>query len=405
MSDTLIALAKSHGLEYEVHECLSKAVEFEPKDPVDPYLAQLLRLFRREHAEAAVWIRALVGRVVSGEAVRTSSFSSKLAKAYHLVKARAERIDGDGPLTKEQIRYLQDAIRERFNYIAKNLESDFTPDDNLLKKWKALGIIDQAVTAKDFASMSEGKLIRNAFVFGRLHSAIEHGHQNYDEILKFVIDAPLTRADTFAIEAAERSAARYITKFGEDIAGEAGRLADAKNRQIVHDMVVNTHKQELHALKFRPDAPDRIVTDWNQLSSELYHTMGDKARDWDRIGFYELNQSKKEGEAMALLAKYGKEKLVYKLPLATACPQCLYLYQDEKGIPRLFRLGVMLGFGSNVGRKPLRVKGGKVIDDGSVMKSETYKPIAGLVHPWCECSGPFPATGYEHWFDQAAQPK
>ena len=396
LSDTLIALAKSHNLEYEVHACLSKAVGFEPKDPADPLLAELVHRFRDEYEAAVLWICAFIDKVVSGEGTKPS---------FSFFKAKPERVPLDGPMSKEQIQAIQDAIRARFDYVVKGFDGDFVPDDQLLKQWKEMGIIGPQVTAADFAVSAGGKLLRNAFLFGRIHMAVERGGRSYADILKIALEAPLTRPDRYAIEAAERSAAMYVTKFGEDVAGAAGKLIDDRNRLLVHDMVVSQQKRELMAIKMREGAPDRLVTEWKQLSSELYHTMEDKARDWDRIAFYETNQAQREGKAMELLAKYGREQLVYKMPLPTACPQCNFLYKDANGIPRLFRLGTMLGYGNNIGKKPLPVRGGKVSSDERTDGADTLKPVAGLVHPYCECSGPFPVTNYEHWIDQAERPK
>jgi hypothetical protein len=402
LANTIIALTKSHGLEYEIHECLSKARKEDiPVEPRDPYIAELLAQFRQEYVKATEWVREFLDRFVAGE-TPPLLLMGKLAKARWLFKARPVTIDG--PLTKQQVRYIQDLIRERFGYIARNLESDFQPDKKLLKKWQDMGIISPDVTIQDFVSANAAsKLVRNAFVFGRLHHAIDQGGLTFDQILKMSLELPLTKPNQYAIEAAEREAAHYITKFGEDIAGEAGRLIDAKNRQIVHEMVANVHRQKLEAIKLREGAPDRIVTNWRQLSSEMYHTMQDKARDWDRIAYTELTNTNLEGRAAELLQKWGPDALVYKTPLPTACEQCKFLYLKD-GIPRLFKLTTMIGYGSNVGRKPHPVKGGVVTGSARSDGAETLKPVVGVVHPWCQCRL-FLATGYEHWYEQAEKPQ
>ena len=395
LSDTLIALAKSHNLEYEIHDCLSKAVGFEPKDPADPLLAELVNRFRDEYEAAVHWICAFIDKVVSGEGAKPS---------FSFFKAKGEGIAEDRPLSREEIESIQNAIRTRFDFIVKGLDSDFIPDDKLLKEWKEMGIIGPNVTAADFALTTGAKLIRNAFLFGRIHMAVERGARGYAKILQIALEAPLTRPDRYAIEAAERSAAAYVTKFSEDVVGTAGKLIDDKNRQIVHDMIVSQQKRELTAIKMREGAPDRLVTNWRQLSGEFYRTMEDKARDWDRIAFTETRNAELDGKAMEMLHKYGPDQLVYKLPLPTACPQCNFLYKDANGVPRLFKLSTMLGYGTNVGRKPLPVRGGVVSASERSDGAEEWKPVVGTMHPWCECRL-YSVNGYEAWIDEAKKPK
>ena len=125
LSDTLIALAKSHNLEYEIHDCLSKAVGFEPKDPADPLLAELVNRFRDEYEAAVHWICAFIDKVVSGEGAKPS---------FSFFKAKGEGLAEDRPLSREEIESIQNAIRTRFDFIVKGLDSDFIPDDKLLKE-------------------------------------------------------------------------------------------------------------------------------------------------------------------------------------------------------------------------------------------------------------------------------
>jgi hypothetical protein len=57
----------------------------------------------------------------------------------------------------------------------------------------------------------------------------------------------------------------------------------------------------------------------------------------------------------------------------------------------------MLANGTNVGRRPLPVKGGVVVSGSRPDGAAGMKPVVGRMHPWCECTGPHPYTGYESW--------
>lgn len=387
---TIIALTKSAHLEEEVFESLEKALACNcPKTPMDPTVGHLMEIFTQLYSDCRKDINGYVARILAGD-------------LEDLVKGEPDSYLPTGPLTDRQVRSIQQAIRDRFNYVAATIDNGFTPDDLTLKRWKKLGIIGGDVTAASFSSSipENVKLVRNAFIYGRFHLAIERGATSYEDILKIALEAPLTRPDQFAIGIAEKQAANYVTQFGESLSTDVVGLALKRNRSIVHDMAVALQKKELQAIKLNGFAKDKTVSTWQEFKSELYHTMDDRARDWDRIGFYELYDAKRYGEGLGLLAKYGPAQLVYKSPLATACAQCKALYLDEKNHPRLFKLEEMLGYGNNIGRKPMPVKGGAVTGEERPDGAEMYQAVAGLVHPWCECSGPFPFTGMEWWADQ-----
>lgn len=388
LSKALVGLARSHHLEEEVVAALQKAMgDDAPKVPKSPAMRGLFFRFRDLYQDAARWCRDYVDSVAAG----------RLEKAEKYI---------DRPLTKEEIQQIQQAIRDRFGYLSAQLEGeDVVVPEDALERWKQLGLVDESVTPQTFAIAAPGeKLIRNAFVFGRLQHALDAG-KSYEEVLKLALKAPLLKPDLHAIAIAEQQTATHITGLAEDLATEAGRLAAARNREIIRQMAVDFHAQKLPA-SVRDEAikrelgmeiPERTVDTWQGFSSELYHTFGEKGKDWDRIAFFELQDAKGQGHGLGLLQEYGPEKPVYKMPLPTACPQCKHLYLTEEGTPRLFRLGEMLSWGNNIGRKPLPVRGGAVADTRRDDGTETLRPVCGQVHPWCECAGPYVFTGMEHW--------
>lgn len=134
------------------------------------------------------------------------------------------------------------------------------------------------------------------------------------------------------------------------------------------------------------EIPDRYVENWQQFKSELHQTMTDKSRDWDRVAYTELTDAQKQGQAMRLLEDGNVDKLVYKVPLPTACAQCKHLYLMPDGeTPRLFKLSELINNGTNHNRKPHPIKGGKVKAGGRGDGQETLKAVAGTIHPWCQC--------------------
>ena len=245
---------------------------------------------------------------------------------------------------------------------------------------------------------------------GRLVHAVEAG-TSYAEIMSSVTTT-IPLPDLHAIAVAEQQTANYITNFGGDIATEAGQLWAKKQAADVRKMAIEYHGRTLQAKVLYREAkeafgmpiPTRYVDSWRGFSSELYHAMDDKARDWDRIAFYELSDAQKQGQSYKLIEDVGPEGLVYKRPLPTACAQCKFLYLEKDGVtPKVFKLFDMIEAGTNIGRKPHPVKGGKVSGDPREDNEETLKAVAGLVHPYCACGGAYEFSGKESFAQKALE--
>ncbi len=368
----------------------SSTISDEPKVPKESAMRELYYRFQAEFHKSVAW---LVDQAIP------SVLNATIEKAVSPLPR---------PLTKEEVQRILQAIHDRFEFVAAQMQSDFTPPEDILERWKAMGLVGQDVTAESFtlaATEPEMHLIRNAFVFGRLHAAMEQG-KGYADILKLATRMPLQKPDLHAIAIAEQQTANYITAMGDHLGTEAGRIMAAKNRAIIQQLAIDYHNKTLPAKVLDEEAkreagfeiPEVQVDTWKQFSSELYHTMEDKARDWDRVAFTELYDARNQGQAMDLLEKFGTDQLFYKMPLPTACPQCRHAYLEADGVtPRVFKLTDLMSNGTNIGRKPHPVRGGAVLSGGRSDGKATLQPVAGLMHPWCQCLGPYPFTGKEAW--------
>lgn len=391
LKKAIASLATASGLETPVLEALQKATcDCGPREPRDPAVRHLLAQFRDLYRQARRDLLEAIASIVHGDVKKAIS---------------------SDPLTKEQLRRIQQAIRDRFEFIAAQMQDDYQPPVEILRRWQERRWVAGNVTAKDFAISvrPEDRLIHNAFVFGRLHQALEAGG-SYEEILKLALGLPLKKPDVHAIAIAEQHAASYITALGDDLAKDAAGIIAKRNRLTIHKMVLDTLGQKLPAKVLDAEAKqalgivtrEKTVDFWTELKSELHHAMEDKSRDWDRVAYYELHDAKGQGQAMQLLEEFGAKTLVYKMPLPTACPQCKHAYLTEDGTPRLFHLPEMMEWGNNVGRKPHQVRGGKVIPGGGRADgAEGLKAVAGQMHPFCSCLGPYPFSGFEPWAEQA----
>lgn len=380
LQKAIVSLVKETGLSDEIEKSLKAEKTCQPKEPRHPAMRELYRRFQALYGESTQWAINYIDGVLSGTG------NKSLEKAVKL----------DRPLTKEEIHQIQEAIRDRFGFISAQMQSiDFQPSPEVLKRWKELGFLDKNVTAKAFAVAipAKKKLVQNAFLFGRLYQAVEKG-KSFDDVLKLALNMPLTKPDTYAIAVAEQQTGNYISALGDNLSKEFGQMAATRNREVIRKMAIEYHGHELT----REDG--KLVDTWQGFSQHLAKKFQDHERDWDRIAFYELKDAEGQGKGMELLESFGPEQLVYKVPLATACTQCIYLYTNPDGKPKLFKISEMLRDGNNIGRKPYPVRGGVVDLDRRLDGAETLKPVAGQVHPWCECSGPYAYSGYEPWAEK-----
>lgn len=380
--------------ESEIGEPLLKAIrakniDTEPKEPRHRATKELYRMLQGEFAKAARDIQAYAGEITA----------VPLQKAIAPVSP---------VITHDQMIQLAQAINGRYGFIAAQLQSvDYQPDPAQLERWKQLGLVHpDATTATFMASIPEEMhIIRNAFLLGKFYEAVESG-KTFAEVMDMARYAPLLKPDLAAIQIAEQQTAMYLTDNAADLVTKVQQLAIQKRNETIRQMAVDFHARKLK--RTVPDreekqeagipTPDRPVETWQQFKSELYRAIDDKTRDLDRVAFYEITDAQKQGQAARLLADGNVEKLVYKTPMPTACAQCkhVYLLADGK-TPKLHRLSELVNNGTNIGRRSHPTKGGKVTPGGRPDGQETMKAVAGLMHPWCQCGGPYEATGYEHW--------
>ena len=400
LNKTLAGMAIGSGIEDELLEMLQKAVKRSTCDDQEPKLPRhratrtLYAMMRQQYVAACRDIERYAAMISTGQ----------LQKAMHA-----------GPLTADQLRQLQQAINDRFGFIGAQLQSvDYQPAPDLLERWKQLGLVDVGITPETFAASipAEVHFIRNAFLMGKFIEAVESG-KSYQEVMHLALYAPILAPDLHAIAVAEQQTALYLTDNAADLATKVGQLAIQKRNETIRQMAVDYHGRKLKRTVLDEEAkrdagieiPERYVENWPQFKSELHQTMEDKARDWDRVAYYELTDAQKQGQAYKLLQDGNVDKLVYKMPLATACAQCKHLFLKSDGkTPRVFKLSRLINNGTNIGRKPYPVRGGKTVPVGRSDGAETLKAVVGLVHPWCACAGPYEYTGYEPWAKEGKKP-
>ena len=379
MTKALRGLAEAEGISEELSKALRRSsVDLTPKVPADPFARRIYEQMMAEFEKAA----ADIERYARGQMLKKSVTA----------------------ITPQQTAALTQAITDRYGFIAAQLQGDYMPDPMQLERWKQLGLVPIDITPETFAASvpAEMRMIRNAFVMGRLADAVEQG-TSFEEALRLALSLPLKKPDMAAMAIAEQQTAMYITDNAADLAKKIGQLAIKKRNDAIRQMAIDYHAGRLkrtvrdEELKQDEEMPERYAENWQEFASELRQTMDDKARDWQRVAYTEIVTAQQNGRAHQLLSESGPDTLVYKMPLPTACAQCRHAYLEEDGFtPKVFRLADLLRNGDNIGRKPHPTRGGKVAPGGRPDGAETMKAVSGTMHPFCACRL-YRYTGHERW--------
>ncbi len=161
----LSSMAMASGIESEIIETLQKAsaCDTTPKLPRHRAIKELYQAFQKELAKAKKDIDQYAKGVLN----------------VTLEKALRQ------PLDMEQLSQLQQAILDRYGFVAAQLQSvDYQPPLDLFLRWKQLGLVQQEIVLEDFSAIVSGDMhfIRNAFLMGKLTEAVESGKSFIDVI-------------------------------------------------------------------------------------------------------------------------------------------------------------------------------------------------------------------------------
>jgi hypothetical protein len=171
----------------------------------------------------------------------------------------------------------------------------------------------------------------------------------------------LTEDELAARKWAQSSAATHVTGLGNTVADDFSTIAvEADSAQ---------RKRFQSAIREELDSNIEHRKTWRELASELGHRTKDWARGFKRIAATEKQTAMQEGFVAGLIKREGDpdETYVAKQPAPDACPDCQRLHLIN-GVPKIFKLSVLIGNGTNVGKK-----------------RPAWQPVVGATHPWCGC--------------------
>jgi hypothetical protein len=263
-------------------------------------------------------------------------------------------------LTKAQLEKIETLIRQRF--------LGFT--------YEALG--ERALTREELEELKRAGLLRGnvrnlvaeGYTLGKVVASLEDeaGRSlTYEQAKRAALKmTPMTEVEKRSIEWAQDHAGQYIKGLSDDMVKEvrasAARTASSAIR-AVQDKIAEAIR-------------DRKTV--SELRTSLFDAIDDRARDWQRVAFTEMNESIQRGiyQEIRRNSPVGSDQLVFKRPNPDACKHCKRVYLEDDGVtPKVFRLS-------------------ELEDNNYGKKAADWGPTIGSVHPWCQCQLQVVPEGY-----------
>lgn len=272
-------------------------------------------------------------------------------------------------LTKAQLEKIEKLIRQRF----------------LAFTYEALG--DRALTTEEIRELQAAGLLRSnvrnlvgdAYTLGKIATMIDPEaarRLTYEQAKKMASKmAPTTEVEKRSIEWAQDHAGQYIKGLSDDMVKEV-RAASAR-----------TASSAIRAVQDEVAEAIRDRKTVSQLRSSLFDAIDDRARDWQRVAFTEMNESIQRGiyHEIRRNSPLGADQLVYKRPNPDACKHCKRVYLEDDGVtPRVFKLS-------------------ELADSNYGLKAHEWQPTIGSVHPWCQCQLQMIPEGYDFVKNEAGE--
>jgi hypothetical protein len=238
---------------------------------------------------------------------------------------------------------------------------------------------------KDYGRLSLGdevSLIERSFALGR-ESALSKKSEYKDldlEKLSKLQKRKYSSVEELAIREAKLHTARRIQRLADEASADAYNRVNKATRDLVDDATTKDILTDEVALGVAEKKTRQ------QLATSIANKLGrDFSADMKKLAVTEMHRAKQRGAAMAIANKVGiyqrsngVDSKVSVVPNKGACKDCLNLYLDEGGNPKVFTLKSLLAQGSNADEGVSHARGAGGIHTG-------WKPVMPPAHPNCYC--------------------
>ena len=200
------------------------------------------------------------------------------------------------------------------------------------------------------------------FMLGRLTAILKESqtkqltNEDSREYLEKGQFIPLSDRERKEYEFSRSKSYNHIKGLADKIVGET------------RDILLEQNKMDVISQEISQGVKDRLGI--KKVVSNLGHRLEEWDRDWERIVRTEMQDIYNNGRLMQLLDRYGLDIRLWKQTYEGACRHCirLHLHNGLNSEPILFTPEVLVGNGTNIGRK--------VAD---------WKAVVGPTHPYCRC--------------------
>lgn len=238
---------------------------------------------------------------------------------------------------------------------------------------------------KDYGRLPLGdevSLIERSFALGR-ESALSKKSEYKDldlEKLSKLQKRKYSSVEELAIREAKLHTARRIQRLADEASADAYNRVNKATRDLVDDATTKDILTDEVALGVAEKKTRQ------QLATSIANKLGrDFSADMKKLAVTEMHRAKQRGAAMAIANKVGiyqrsngVDSKVSVVPNKGACKDCLNLYLDEGGNPKVFTLKSLLAQGSNADEGVSHARGAGGIHTG-------WKPVMPPAHPNCYC--------------------
>ena len=255
-------------------------------------------------------------------------------------------------LTPQQVNQIIKIIKEHMNVILELTTGKSVDNSRLAKKLKLPKQVSDLIT--------------DSYKYGKLGILKNKNLKSMPakEVEKLLRQVKLTPTQ-------EQSISYLKLKAEQNIQSITARITSTVVNAALQDQL-NMYETILEVI---PPALENHPTNFNKVASDLREKSKDWNRDWDRVAYSEMWDSKLNGEVNAIIdnespiSKQGLNTRVFKRPAPNACAHCKKHYLEKDGItPKVFTVSELLANGNNYGKK--------VAD---------WKPTLGIMHPNCIC--------------------
>jgi hypothetical protein len=178
--------------------------------------------------------------------------------------------------------------------------------------------IDRLVSEGYIKTEEIENLVAEGYHHGAVYSRLSEAESmTADQFRKHLEANPLELSDVEQL-----AFQNALARAGSLCVGLGNRWSATLNTVIVNaDAALATRQREIigdataNAIALRKTR-QQLATDLRQLTS-------DWGRDWDRIAATELHQAHQEGYAESVIADYGNDALLAKVPEPDACEHCI----------------------------------------------------------------------------------